>query len=78
MPRDRCVHIIDDEAKIREDRPPGDLESLEERVQSRLAGGLCIEIGGLDEALRIKILEARIAAAKLVHQTFEVPAAVVA
>src|ERR1700704_3706885 len=28
--------------------------------QSRLAGGLCIEIGGLDEALRIKILEARI------------------
>ena len=57
MPRDRCVHIIDDEAKIREDRPPGDLESLEERVQSRLAGGLCIEIGGLDEALRIKILE---------------------
>jgi chromosomal replication initiation ATPase DnaA len=47
-------------------------------TQSRLAGGLCIEIGGLDEALRIKILEARIAAAKLVHQTFEVPAAVVA
>ena len=63
---------------IAADRPPGDLESLEERVRSRLAGGLCIEIGGLDEALRIKILEARIAAAKLVHQTFEVPAAVVA
>jgi chromosomal replication initiator protein len=63
---------------IAADRPPGDLESLEERVRSRLAGGLCIEIGGLDEALRVKILEARIAAAKLVHQTFEVPAAVVA
>jgi chromosomal replication initiator protein len=63
---------------IAADRPPGDLESLDERVRSRLAGGLCIEIGGLDEALRIKILEARIAAAKLVHQTFEVPAAVVA
>ncbi len=63
---------------IAADRPPSDLESLEERVRSRLAGGLCIEIGGLDEALRIKILEARIAAAKLVHQTFEVPAAVVA
>jgi chromosomal replication initiator protein len=62
---------------IAADRPPGDLESLEERVRSRLAGGLCIEIGGLDEALRVKILEARIAAAKLVHQTFEVPAAVV-
>ncbi|MGH6835077.1 MAG: chromosomal replication initiator protein DnaA [Methylocella sp.] len=63
---------------IAADRPPGDLESLEERVRSRLAGGLCIEIGGLDEALRVKILEARIAGAKLVHQTFEVPAAVVA
>src|ERR1700737_1500343 len=62
---------------IAADRPPGDLESLEERVRSRLAGGLCIEIGGLDEALRVKILEARIAAAKLVHQAFEVPAAVV-
>jgi chromosomal replication initiator protein len=63
---------------IAADRPPGDLESLEERVRSRLAGGLCIEVGALDEALRVKILEARIAAAKLVHPTFEVPAAVVA
>jgi chromosomal replication initiator protein len=60
------------------DRPPGDLESLDERVKSRLAGGLCIEIGALDEALRVKILEARIAAAKLVHPGFEVPAPVVA
>lgn len=63
---------------IAADRPPGDLESLEERVRSRLAGGLCIEIGGLDEQLRTKILEARISAAKLVHQTFEVPSVVVA
>jgi chromosomal replication initiator protein len=63
---------------IAADRPPGDLESLDERVRSRLAGGLCIEIGGLDEALRVKILEARIAAAKLIHPSFDVPAAVVA
>jgi len=60
------------------DRPPSDLESLDERVRSRLAGGLCIEIGALDSALRIKILESRIAAAKLVHPTFDVPAPVVA
>lgn len=60
------------------DRPPGDLESLDERVRSRLAGGLCIEIGALDEALRIKILESRIAAAKLVHPAFEVSAPVIA
>jgi len=61
---------------IAADRPPGDLESLDERVRSRLAGGLCVEMGGLDEPLRIKILEARIAAAKLVHPNFEVPPAV--
>lgn len=54
------------------DRPPADLEGLEERVQSRLAGGLVVEIGALDEALRVKILEARIAAAKLLHPAFEV------
>jgi chromosomal replication initiator protein len=59
------------------DRPPSDLESLDERVRSRLAGGLCIEIGALDEKLRIKILVSRIAAAKLVHPSFEVPGPVV-
>lgn len=63
---------------IAADRPPGDLESLDERVRSRLAGGLCVEMGGLDEALRVKILEARIAAAKLVHPNFDVPPAVTA
>ncbi|PPD16220.1 MAG: chromosomal replication initiator protein DnaA [Methylobacterium sp.] len=60
------------------DRPPTDLEGLEERVQSRLAGGLVVEIGALDEALRVKILEARIAAAKLLHPGFEVLPEVVA
>ena len=44
------------------DRPPADLEALDERVRSRLAGGLCVEMASLDEALRVKILEARIAA----------------
>ena len=63
---------------IAADRPPGDLESLEERVRSRLAGGLCVEMGMLDEALRVKILETKIAAAKLTHPHFEVAPAVVA
>ena len=49
---------------IAADRPPADLESLDERVRSRLAGGLCVEMGALDEELRIKILETRIAAAR--------------
>jgi chromosomal replication initiator protein len=63
---------------IAADRPPGELDSLDERVRSRLAGGLCVEMGGLDEALRLKILEGRIAAAKHAHPNFEVPAAVTA
>ena len=63
---------------IAADRPPADLESLEERVRSRLAGGLCVEMGALDEQLRIKILETRIAVARLSQPTFEVPAPVVA
>jgi chromosomal replication initiator protein len=62
---------------IAADRPPGDLESLDERVRSRLAGGLCVEMGGLDEGLRIKILEARVASAKQMHPNFEVPALVI-
>jgi chromosomal replication initiator protein len=60
------------------DRPPGDLEALEERVRSRLAGGLCVEMGGLDEPLRIKILEARIAAAQVTQPAFEVSPTVLA
>src|SRR5271165_4845322 len=44
------------------DRPPNDLEALDERVRSRLGAGLCVEIGPLDEPLRLKILEARVAA----------------
>ena len=60
------------------DRPPADLESLDERVRSRLAGGLVVEIGALDEALRNAILGARIAAVRAAHPTFEVSPAVVA
>jgi chromosomal replication initiator protein len=63
---------------IAADRPPSDLESLDERVRSRLAGGLCVEMGALDELLRIKILEARIAVAKIAQPAFDVPPSVVA
>jgi chromosomal replication initiator protein len=58
------------------DRPPNELEALEERVRSRLAGGLCVEMGALDEALRVKILEARVAAAQALQPGFEVSPAV--
>jgi chromosomal replication initiator protein len=61
---------------VASDRPPGDLENVEERVRSRLAGGLCVEMQTLDEPLRIKILEARINAARLQNPHFEVSQAV--
>ena len=60
------------------DRPAADLESLDERVRSRLAGGLTVEIGSLDEDLRLDILSARAAAARLHHAGFDVPAPVLA
>jgi chromosomal replication initiator protein len=60
------------------DRPPADLESLDERVRSRLAGGLVVEIGSLDEELRLEILNARAAVARLHHPGFEVPTPVLA
>ncbi len=63
---------------IAADRPPADLESLDERVRSRFAGGLCIEMGALDEPLRVKLLEARVAAAKLLHPNFDIPLPVIA
>ena len=58
------------------DRPPSDLESLEERVRSRLAGGLVVEMGPLGEELRLEILKSRAAAAKQHHPGFDVPPAV--
>jgi chromosomal replication initiator protein len=54
------------------DRPPADLESLDERIRSRLAGGLAVEIGPLDEDLRIRILGNRIAALRLAHPAFDI------
>ena len=61
---------------IAADRPPADLESLDDRVRSRLAGGLVVEMGALDEELRLKILELRVATARLHHAGFDVPAGV--
>lgn len=62
---------------IAADRPPADLESLEERVRSRLSGGLCVEIGSLDETLRVKMLESRVQAVRATVPGFNVPPAVI-
>jgi chromosomal replication initiator protein len=63
---------------IAADRPPSDLESLEERVRSRLAGGLVVEMGSLGEELRLEILKNRATVARQYHSGFDVPAQVLA
>ncbi len=60
------------------DRPPSELETLDERVLSRFKGGLCVDIGQLDEELRVKILEARIDAAREKQPGFSVSPEVIA
>lgn len=61
---------------IAADRPPIDLDSLDERARSRLVGGLSVEIEAYDEVLREKILSARVAAARAAHSGFDVSKAV--
>lgn len=60
------------------DRPPSDLETLDDRVRSRLAGGLVVEMGSHEEDLRLEILKTRVAALRQHHPCFEVPAPVLA
>ncbi|MCJ2116118.1 chromosomal replication initiator protein DnaA [Methylobacterium sp. J-001] len=57
---------------VASDRPPTELEALDERVRSRLGGGLVVEITALDEALRVSILSARLAAVRTAHPGFDV------
>jgi len=58
---------------IAADRPPSDLELFDDRVRSRLACGLVVEMGNLGEELRLGILKSRVAAAKAHHASFDVP-----
>lgn len=60
------------------DRPPLDLENLDDRVRSRLAGGLVVEMGSFGEDLRLEILQSRVACARTHYADFDVPAPVLA
>ena len=46
------------------DRAPGELESLDARVRSRLQGGVALEIAAPDYAMRLEMLKRRLALAK--------------
>jgi chromosomal replication initiator protein len=54
------------------DRLANDLEALDERIRSRLGGGLMVEVGDLDEGLREKILSNRLATLQAAHASFHV------
>ncbi|MFG1351197.1 chromosomal replication initiator protein DnaA [Xanthobacter autotrophicus] len=55
---------------------PGELEHLDERVRSRLAGGLVVELAALEEDLRLEILKTRYQTLTEQHPGFAVPAPV--
>ncbi|WP_454918385.1 chromosomal replication initiator protein DnaA [Xanthobacter sediminis] len=55
---------------------PAELEHLDERVRSRLAGGLVVELAQLEEDLRLQILKARYQTLAEQHKGFTVPAPV--
>ncbi len=58
------------------DRPPTELESLDDRLRSRLAGGLAVEMASLDEDLRLSILKSRVSCARDANPGFDVPSQV--
>ncbi len=55
------------------DRPPPELESLDERVRSRLGGGVAFEIGPPDLELRRNILRTRYQVARAAMPGLDIP-----
>ncbi|MEO1200455.1 MAG: chromosomal replication initiator protein DnaA [Pseudomonadota bacterium] len=59
------------------DRPPMALDGLDERVRSRLSGGLVVEVGASDVELRRKILDLRVNMVRAVKSEFTLDGEVV-
>ncbi len=55
------------------DRPPAELETLDERVRSRLKGGVAFEIGAPDLELRRRIIATRYRAAQDQNPGLDIP-----
>lgn len=55
------------------DRPPAELESLDERVRSRLKGGVAFEIGAPDLDMRRRILATRYEHARQHNRGLDIP-----
>lgn len=70
------LNVLTDGARqvvVAGDRPPPELESLDERVRSRLGGGVAFEIGPPDLELRRSILKSRYQAARATMPGLDVP-----
>ena len=59
------------------DRPPVELEMLDERMRSRLAGGLLVDIEPPEEDLRLRIVTSRVDLIRMGQTDFKVPSDVV-
>ena len=59
------------------DRSPNELGQFDERIKSKLGGGLSVELNSPDEVMRSRILYARIVAAKRIRPDFDVPSEVI-
>ncbi len=59
------------------DRAPADLETLDERMRSRLAGGLTVELGAPEEDVRCNILRAKAELLRDRYPNFALPEPVV-
>jgi chromosomal replication initiator protein len=58
------------------DRPPGELEGIDERVRSRMKGGVVVGVAGPDTAMRRQILQSRLEAARERNPALIIPDAV--
>ena len=63
--RNTVVALVDagKQLIVAADRSPVELEALEDCARSRLGGGLCVEVSALDQDIRVKLLESRVASA---------------
>jgi chromosomal replication initiator protein len=59
------------------DRPPSELETLDERMRSRLCGGLTVELGAPEEEVRCNILRAKAVLLRDRYPNFALPEGVI-
>ncbi|MCV0395015.1 MAG: chromosomal replication initiator protein DnaA [Rhizobiaceae bacterium] len=70
------INLLLDSARqvvVAADRPAAELESLEPRVRSRLNGGVSLEMQAPDFAMRLSMLEQRLAAARVDDPSLDIP-----